>query len=170
MMCGMKIHETADYPDATPAQVFAIIRDDDFRAEVCEKIHSVAYEVSAEDTADGGARIQIDRTMPAEMPDFIKKLTGETVEVRQVETWGPAAADGSRQGTVRLTIKNQPASMDGTMTIRGTATGAELVVDGELKVKIPLIGKKVEPEVAKAIVAALRVESAEGRAKFAAEH
>ncbi|WP_370615846.1 DUF2505 domain-containing protein [Mumia sp. Pv 4-285] len=163
----MKLHETADYPGATPDQVFDIIRDDEFRASVCEKIHAIAYEVTVE---DGGDRVdvQIDRTMPAEMPDFIKKITGETVEVRQVESWGPPAADGSRTGTVRLTIKGQPASMDGTMTIRPVAGGSELTVDGELKVKIPLIGRKVEPEIAKAVVEALRVESAEGRARFAA--
>ncbi|MGH1563371.1 DUF2505 domain-containing protein [Mumia sp. DW29H23] len=163
----MRLHETADYPEATPEQVFAIIRDDEFRAEVCEKIHAIAYEVTVDEQGDR-VRIQIDRTMPAEMPDFIKKLTGETVEVRQVEDWGPPAADGSRTGTVRLTIKGQPASMDGTTAIRATATGSELVVDGDLKVKIPLIGRKVEPEIAKAVVAALRVESEEGRAKFAA--
>ncbi|MFD1825515.1 MULTISPECIES: DUF2505 domain-containing protein [Mumia] len=162
----MRLHEIADYPGATPDQVFSIIRDDEFRAEVCEKMHAIAYEVSVDDQEDQ-VQVQIDRTMPAEMPDFIKRLTGDTVEVRQIETWGPAAADGSRAGTVRLTIKGQPASMDGTMAIHPTASGAELVVEGDLKVKIPLIGRKVEPEVAKAIVAALRVESEAGQARFA---
>ncbi|KAA1422479.1 DUF2505 domain-containing protein [Mumia zhuanghuii] len=162
----MKLHEIADYPGATPDQVFDIIRDDEFRAAVCEKIHAIAYEVTVEDGGDE-VQVQIDRTMPADMPDFIKKITGETVEVRQVESWGPPAADGSRSGTVRLTIKGQPATMDGTMAIRPAAGGSELVVDGEVKVKIPLIGRKIEPEVAKAVIEALRVESEEGRAKFA---
>lgn len=162
----MRLHETADYPGATPEQVFAIIGDDEFRADVCEKMHAIAYEVTVDDDGEG-VRIQIDRTMPADMPDFIKKLTGETVEVRQVEEWGPAAADGSRTGTVRLTIKSQPASMDGTTAIRATSEGSELVVDGDLKVKIPLIGRRIEPEIAKAVIAALRVESEEGRARFA---
>jgi hypothetical protein len=166
MMSGMRLHETADYPGATPDQVFSIIRDDDFRAEVCEKVHAIAYEVTVDDQEDE-VRVQIDRTMPAEMPDFVKRLTGETVEVRQTEVWGPAAADGSRSGTVRLTIKGQPASMDGTMAINPTPSGAELVVDGDVKVKIPLVGRKIEPEVAKAIVAALQVESAAGRARVA---
>ncbi|WP_262850868.1 DUF2505 domain-containing protein [Mumia quercus] len=163
----MRLHETADYPGATPDQVFGIISDDDFRAEVCEKMYATAYEVTVEE--DGtGVRIQIDRTMPAEMPDFVKKLTGDTVDVRQVELWGPSAADGSRTGTVKLTIKGQPASMDGTLAIIPTASGSQLVVDGDLKVKIPLIGRKIEPEVAKAVVAAIRVESEAGRARFAA--
>lgn len=163
----MRLHETADYPGATPDQVFGIISDDDFRAEVCEKVYATAYEVTVEEEGES-VRIQIDRTMPAEMPDFVKKLTGDTVDVRQVELWGPPAADGSRTGTVRLTIKGQPASMDGTLAITPAASGSQLVVDGELKVKIPLIGRKIEPEVAKAIVAAIRVESEAGRARFAA--
>ncbi|MBW9204911.1 DUF2505 domain-containing protein [Mumia sp. zg.B17] len=164
----MKLHEISEYPGATPDQVFAIIRDDDFRAQVCEKIHALAYEVTVDDDGDQ-VRVRIDRTMPAEMPDFVKKLTGETVEVRQVEEWGPPAADGARRGTVRLTIKGQPATMNGTTAIRATPDGSELVVEGDVKVAIPLIGRRIEPEVAKAITAALRVESSQGRARIAAE-
>lgn len=165
MMARMKIDKTETYPGATNDDVFALVRDEDFRAHVAEQIHALAYEITSEEVGDG-LRIQIDRTMPAELPDFVKKLTGDTIEVRQVETWGPRAADGSRDGTVRVTIKGQPAQMNGTMRIADQGQGAGLTLEGEVKVAIPLLGKRIEPEVAKAILAALDVEAEEGRARL----
>ncbi|KHL09442.1 uncharacterized protein DUF2505 [Mumia flava] len=163
----MKLRESAEYPGATCEQVFALVTDDDFRAEVCEKIDAIAYEVTV--THEGeDTRIVIDRTLPADLPDFIKKLTGDVVDVRQTEVWGPADADGVRHGRIDMVVKGQPASMAATGTIRRTASGAEVLVEGEVTVKIPFIGKKVEPMIGQVISAALRTEAEQGRLRLQA--
>ena len=46
--------------------------------------------------------------MPAEVPDFMKKIVGETVDVVQTEDWGAPDADGQRTADVVVQIKGQP--------------------------------------------------------------
>ncbi len=100
--------------------------------------------------------------MPADVPDFMKKMIGETVDVVQTEDWGAPDADGQRTADVVVQIKGQPAVMNGTAAI--VASGGEVVmqIEGDLKVSIPFFGKKVEPEIAKGIYAAVR-QGAEDR-------
>lgn len=161
----MKLSETVRYDDADPATVFGLICDEDFRDSIGPKIHAISQEVSV--TRDGEeATIKIARVMPTEMPDFVKKLVGETVGVTQTEKWGAPDRDGNRKGEVEVHIKGQPASMKGTSTLRAAGGSTELTVDGDVTVKIPFIGKKIEPEIKKAIVAALRTEAKEGNARL----
>ena len=52
--------------------------------------------------------------------------------------------------------------MVGTAELKGSSGGTEFSVNGDVKVSIPFIGKKIEPEVAKAIIASLREEVSYG--------
>jgi len=163
----MKISESATYDDATPAQVFALITDEDFRGDVCEKVHAISHAVRVERSGDE-ATVTIERVMPTEMPDFVKKLVGETVSVAQIERWGAADAQGNRTADVDVQIVGQPAGMTGTSTLRVSGADTVLDVDGDVAVKIPFLGKKIEPEVAKAVVSAIRVEARAGIARLKA--
>ncbi|MEO6604709.1 MAG: DUF2505 domain-containing protein, partial [Aeromicrobium sp.] len=98
--------------------------------------------------------------------DFVKKLTGNTVKVKQTEVWGPPDADGNRSADVKVSIIGQPAEMVGTALLKGSGSGTEFTVKGDVKVSIPFIGKKIEPEVAKAIIASLREEVSYGMEKL----
>jgi hypothetical protein len=161
----MQISATISYPSGTtPAQVYELATDADFRGEVCEATHALDYDVSV-DAHDDTAKVVVSRTMPADVPDFMKKMIGETVDVVQTEDWGAPDADGQRTADVVVQIKGQPAVMNGTAAI--VASGGEVVmqIEGDLKVSIPFVGKKVEPEIAKGIYAAVDKEQ-----KTAATH
>lgn len=152
----MKLSERYDYP-ASPEQVFALVSDQTFREESCERQGARDYSVSV--TTEGDRTVvTIERTMESDMPDFIKKLTGDTVTVTQIEKWGPADATGSRTADVSVDIHGQPARMLGTSTIAPSGAATVMSVDGDVKVSLPLIGKRIEPEVAKAISSSLREE------------
>jgi len=154
----MQISATISYPSGTtPAQVYELATDADFRREVCEATHALDYDVSV-DAQDDTAKVVVTRTMPADVPDFMKKMIGETVDVVQTEDWGAPDADGQRTADVVVQIKGQPAAMNGTAAI--VASGGEVVmqIEGDLKVSIPFFGKKVEPEIAKGIYAAVDKE------------
>ena len=154
----MQISATISYPSGTtPAQVYELATDADFRGEVCEATHALDYDVSV-DAHDDIAKVVVSRTMPADVPDFMKKMIGETVDVVQTEDWGVPDADGQRTADVVVQIKGQPAVMNGTAAI--VASGGEVVmqIEGDLKVSIPFFGKKVEPEIAKGIYAAVDKE------------
>src|SRR5699024_749807 len=148
MMCRMQLNETLSYP-AEPDAVFDMFCDRSWREQVCEMAHARSYDVSVERTGDS-ATIVVERVMPADLPDAIRKFLGETVTVKQTERWGGPDADGTRRADVEVHIAGQPASMEGTSVLRGGDTST-MTVEGDVRVKVPLFGRKIEPEVAKAI-------------------
>ncbi|UYM04058.1 DUF2505 domain-containing protein [Solicola gregarius] len=151
----MQLDETLEYA-AGPDTVFAMLCDASWRERVCELAYAQSYDVSVEPDGDA-ATITVERVMPAEVPDAVKAFLGKTVEIQQVERWAPPLADGTRHAEVSVRIKGQPASMQGTSVLAGTDTST-LRVTGDVRVKVPFVGRKIEPEVAKAIAAALRIE------------
>ncbi len=152
----MKLTESFEYP-ASPEQVFGLVSDQAFREESCERQGAREYSVTVAEEGDRTV-ITIERTMESDMPDFIKKLTGDAITVTQIEKWGPADASGTRTAEVSVDIHGQPARMLGTSTIAPSGETTIMSVEGDVKVSLPLIGKRIEPEVAKAISASLRDE------------
>ena len=124
---------------------------------------ALGYDVGIDETGGGGSLVRVDRTMPAEVPDFVKKLVGETLDVRQTEEWSAPDGDGRRTADIRIEVVGQPARMTGVIVLEPTAEGCREVVTGQVKVSIPFLGGKIEPEIAKAIRRAMRVEEKTGR-------
>jgi hypothetical protein len=157
----MKLSERHDY-EAAPDRVWAMITDPAWREQVCAATGATRWDVTV-DADESGGRVEVTRVLPAEVPDAVRRIIGETVTVTQTETWGAAKADGTRQGDVELQVKGQPATMKGSSRLAPSAGGTQLQMDGELKVRIPLIGGRLEKELVKAIKMALRKEQEVGR-------
>jgi len=155
----MKLKETFSYP-AGVEDVFALISDDAFRTKTAED--SKARDVSTTVAKDGNDTVvTLVRTQPAtssKVPDFVKKLIGDTVTIKQVERWQAPDADGNRTATVTMKVAGKPAGFKGKATLNAEGKGAEFVVSGDVKVDVPFVGKKVEPLIAKAIEASLRYD------------
>jgi len=98
---------------ASVEQAYTTHVTESVREEACRQSGAKSWKVEITRSADGGAIVQVERTMSPQLPDYIAKLIGGSVTIRQVEEWSPAAADGSRTATVKLTIVGQPASMTG---------------------------------------------------------
>lgn len=142
-------------------EVFAMLRDEGFRSEVCEATLATSHEVAVTEAAEG-TMVRVTRRMPA--PDIARRFVGNTLEIVHVEQWGGAApADGARRAKLTVELPGKPASMVGTVDL-APADGATIqTVSGVVKVKIPLVGGKLEQEVARAILAAVREEGKVGR-------
>lgn len=153
----MKLNETYSYGDAAVEDVFGLISSKEFRVESAEDVGASNIDIDVSESG-GAVTITITRTQPAEMPDFVKKLTGDTVKVKQTEKWAAPAADGSRSADVKVSIIGQPAEMLGKAVLENKGNGTVFTVAGDVTVKIPFIGKKIEPEVAKAIRGSLKHE------------
>jgi hypothetical protein len=158
----MKITALISYPSASTEQAYALVVDPEFRAAVCEATHALDYDVNVSEHDDDTSTIVVLRTMPADLPDFAKRFVGETVDVVQTEEWGAPDGSGQRTADVTVQIKGQPATMTGTSTIRGDGTGSVISIEGDLKVSIPLLGRKIEPEIAKGFYAAIKKEQQTG--------
>jgi Protein of unknown function (DUF2505) len=154
----MDVRGQISYPNATPDQAFALSTDRQYRAEVCQATHALDYGIDISQRDDGTVTVIVRRTMPAEVPDFAKRFLGETVDVIQTENWAAADASGQRRGQLTLKIKDQPAGMTGTVALDKLGDGARVSIRGTVKVSIPFVGKKMEPEIAKGILAAIDKE------------
>ncbi|MGI8456740.1 MAG: DUF2505 domain-containing protein [Propionibacteriaceae bacterium] len=135
--------------DADPGATYDLLTDKAFLEAVCVAGHSISYNV----VIDGSTTTT---TQELSAPDLAKNFVGATITVVQVIDWGGPAADGSRVGQLSMTIPKQPVRMSGTVTL--TPAGATTVADltGELKVNVPLLGKKLEHASEPAILAGFR--------------
>jgi hypothetical protein len=156
----MDFTETLSY-DASPDEVFAMLCDKDFREEVCKRSHAIRYHINVVPEADS-AKVLISRVMPADVPDFAKALVGPEIEILQTEQWQPPSSSGVRIADLRMEIPGKPGQLVGTVTLRPEGAGTIEVIAGELKVKIPFFGGKLEAVIAKALQEGIRLEGKVG--------
>lgn len=150
----MDISSRAEF--AAPVdEVFAMMTDQTYLEEVCRESRARSFEATVTGTITRTVRV-----LPA--PQAAARFTGPEVTVVEETAWGPAAGDGSRRGRVDLTIQGQPVRMQGTMQLvaGGPGTIADLV--GELKVAIPILGRKLEQSSAPAVLAGFRTQQKVG--------
>lgn len=154
----MDVRAQITYPTADPETVFALAMDERFRGAVCEATAALSYDVDIARHPDGAATVTIRRTMPAEVPDYVRRFVGETIDLVQTERWPAADAGRPRTAKLELVVRGQPAAMTGDVSIEAAGAGARTVIRGDLKVSIPFVGRAVEPEIAKAVLAAIDKE------------
>jgi hypothetical protein len=154
--------------DADPEAVFAMLTDVAFQERKLEATKALSYEVEVEADDAGGARITTRRTMPTDrIPDVVRSAVGPTLEIVQVEDWGPGDADGAREGTLRVEVTQAPVRLTGTLRLGPQNGGTLEIVDGDLKARIPLIGGKMERAAEPAVMAAIEAEERTGQAWLA---
>jgi uncharacterized protein YndB with AHSA1/START domain len=162
MMSGMELKLSASY-DATPEEVFAIVTDATFREQACVKTKALSYDVKVSESG-GDTVVRVQREMATDnVPDIARKFVGETLTVVQTETWHPANADGSRNADVKGEIANTPVTLEGTARIGADGAQTVQAIDLDIKVAVPLIGRRFEPFVVDAIRSGLQKEHELGR-------
>ena len=151
---GMKITTSGDFA-ATPERLFAVLADQSFQdGAASEPGASSRVETRGDRTV-----VTTVRVLPTDrLPDFARTFVGDTLRLTEVQDWGPPAADGSRTGTLKLTIDGAPVTLDGDVTLVPTATGSQQSVRADLRARIPLVGGKVEQAAAPAVKDAIEHE------------
>ncbi len=147
----MKLTEQHRY-DAAPEAVWAMLCDPAFRDDVCRATGAQQWEVDIDADTTGGT-VRVTRQIAAQVSDALKKFVGDTVTIVQTERWGAAGGDGARSSDLRLDVVSQPAAMTGTQSLTALDAGTVFALAGDLKVSIPLLGGKIEKEIAKAVSA-----------------
>jgi len=132
-----------------------MMTDQRYLEEVCEASDSISYNVTT-----AGSTTQTSRTMPA--PESAARFTGPRLTVNDEIVWGELAPDGSRSGTVTMTVLGQPVTFKGGIRLSPGGRGSVVDVRGDLKVAIPLLGRKLEEAAAPAVMAAYRTQQEVG--------
>jgi hypothetical protein len=135
--------DEVQYYEADPETVFAMLADEQFI--VHKSTASGSLKVDASVAADGdGVLIHNNRVMPAKVPGFVKRFLGDTIPLNETQTWGPAAADGSREAQFTLDFAGQPMSFGGTISLRPQDGGTAVETKGPIKCSVPFVGGRIE--------------------------
>lgn len=140
---------------ASPADVYAMMTDQRYLDEVCVASESIAYECSVT-----GSTTHSSRTLAS--PASAARFTGPQLVILEDVAWGEAAGDGSRPATLTMTVQGQPVQLNGQLRLAPGGRGTTVNLTGELKVAIPLLGKKLEQSSAPAVLAGFRTQQQVG--------
>lgn len=130
---------------ASTDDVVALMANPDFITDVAEHSGATSHDVRIE-----GPTTHME--MALEAPSDVAKFVGKTIHVTQRLTWGQPDNHGVRRGTIDFAVAGMPVSITAAAVL--TPTGPESSVgtyEGDLNVRIPLVGKKVETLVAPSI-------------------
>jgi carbon monoxide dehydrogenase subunit G len=158
MMQPMRLRHDLVY-DAPPQAVFAMLADPAFREAVCTARDVVSAEVSLERTGTGFTLTVDQEQRTDDLPAFARAFAGETTRTVQHEDWADTAS-----GTVRIEAPGKPTTVNGTVTLRAEGSGTREVVELEVKVKVPVVGGKLEKLMSEKILAGLDAEHSVGTA------
>ena len=150
----MDIDTRAEFA-AAPDKVFAMLTDKSFQEKVCEQSHARNHDVIID-----GNNVKTSRDLPA--PDAARPFTGATLSVVEDVTWAEASDDGSRTAVVTLKVPGQPVSFNGRYQLAPGGMGTTLSFSGQLKVNVPLLGKKLEEAAAPAVMAGFSTQEKVG--------
>lgn len=87
-------------------------------------------------------------TMSLSAPANIAKVIGAQIQLSQVMSWGEPDAGGNRPGSVTVDVAGVPVHVDAAATLRPLDAVSEADFRGTLTVRIPLLGRKIEQQVA----------------------
>ena len=125
--------------DAPAAAVTAMLDDRAFREAVLQRQHVARGSVEID-----GDEVTIEQVRSADdLPSFVRTLVGDEIVIVQKETWtSPSTAD------MTLSIPGKPGEAVGSLTLTESAGTTTELIDLDLSVRIPLVGKKIESLVA----------------------
>jgi hypothetical protein len=140
---------------ASPDAVHAMMLDRGYQEQVCVDSESRRWEVEVTPP-----RTWTSRTLGA--PESAARFTGSELTILEETIWGEPAADGSRQADLVLTVERQPVSLRGRLHLAPGGRGTTVRLTGELKVNVPLLGRKLEQGAAPAVLAGFRTQQKAG--------
>lgn len=163
MIAPMKFRHELTYA-ATSDEVYAMLSDQAFREKVCAAQEVVSCTITLTPNGSGFDLVSDQVQNTSGLPAIAKKIAGDTTRAVLTEHW----ADPSG-GTLTIEAPGKPTSARGTITLRSTATGTTELVELDIKVKVPLIGGKLEALMADTITTGFETEHAVGTAWIAGE-
>lgn len=125
-------------------EVFAMLTSPQWPARKAAELRDGSAVVEREERPGGGVRLVVSRELPSGgVPGFLERFLPADGRVVQTDEWDPPAG-GERHGRWSVSIPGAPASLGGTLLLTPTAAGSRYVVEGEVTVRVPLIGGKAE--------------------------
>lgn len=132
--------------NADPGTVFTMLTDPEYLGRKAVAANAIRHEASVSHDGDQ-VTIRLLRVMPPDVPDFVRRFVGDTIDLDQTDVWEPAGPDGSRDGTVAIDMKGAPVTLRGTMRLAPDGRGTVATVNAKIKASVPFVGGKIEESV-----------------------
>jgi len=150
--------------DAPPDQVFAMLSDTAFRRRVGAAQEVVSADVDVTEQGGGFRLVSTQVQNTAGLPAIARKIAGDTTEVVVTEEW-----PGHDGGSIDITAPGKPTSAKGSITLAPHGSGTRELVELEIKVKVPLVGGKLESLMAEQVKEGYLLEHEVGTAWLAGD-
>lgn len=143
----MHLNFTHQYNGSTD-RVVELLRNPEFIRDVASHAGAASSDVRVD-----GDVVHLDMELPA--PASVAKIVGGAVRLTQTMSWGAPDAQGVRQGRMDVDVKGAPVNVDAAGSLHPTGDQSSRAdFQGDLNVRIPLVGKKLEAQVAPMITQA----------------
>ncbi len=156
MMCAMRFRHELSY-DAPPETVFGMLADPEFRRASCKAQGAISADVQLQRDGDGFDLVIDQEQSTKDLPSFARTFAGDSTQAIQREVWS-----GPTGGTISIEAPGKPTNATGTIRLEPAGSGTREVVELDIKVKVPLIGGKLEKLIAEKVAAGMDVEHAVG--------
>jgi len=123
--------------------VFAALCDPDTVRARFEASGATDVEIVRCEPDGDGFVIESVRTVTIDLPGFARRVLSPTNEMRQVERWSGPDGQGGRTATFTIEVDGVPVRTGGRIELRSLDGETEQVIEGEVDVKVPMIGKKL---------------------------
>ncbi len=161
MMWDMLFRHELAY-DATPAQVFAMLADPVFREAACAARDVVAAEVTLTRVGNGFTLVVDEQQPTGDLPSLTRPWAGGTIQVLHREEWADSIS-----GTLRIESPGKPWQFFGTVTLRPEGSRTLEIVELDARIRVPLIGHRLEKLVADKVRSGMDAEHGVGVAYLA---
>lgn len=131
---------------ATPKTVFEMLTNSDFLDKKIQLAQSGEYHTLG---TTPEIRIEVTRTVTADLPNIVKKFVGERLVVNEIQNWKQITTD-VYQADFSLKIPNAPVDISGQISVTGT-NEADVSITAKVKVNVPIFGASAEPHVVETI-------------------
>lgn len=125
---------------ASPQRVVELLRTPEFIDDVAAHAGATSHTVDV--TADHTLL-----TMQLPVPEKLAKFVGKSISLSQKFRFEAPAADGSVHGTVDVDVAGLPIDVAADLSLTPVGSQTQAHYSGNLNVKIPLVGRKVEDQV-----------------------
>ncbi len=129
------------------ATVFQVLTSPRWPQRKADELKDGSRLVERTERSDGGLLFAVSRALPDGVPGPLQRFLPADGRVLQTDEWA-AERDGARTGTWKVEIPGAPARLGGTMRLEPTAQGSRYTIEGEVKVKVPVVGGKAETFIA----------------------
>ncbi len=138
---GKKFNNVDSYT-GSPDQIWAMLSDQAYWAGKYETLGASNLQWKTFNATETALTVSSVREVAANLPAAAKKIIGDTAEVTQTEEWTKSGDELACK--ITITTKGAPGGTNGSMAVKAAGAGSTWSVEFDIKVSIPLLGKKLE--------------------------